>query len=173
MTLQRQVGERLQREAPNPEVRQFAKDMGDRLNALAAKIASFAASKNSTVPDGLLAQHRAIVEALEPLADEELTMRYGEMQEQAWEQAVRFSQLAVDRSADPGLKAIGADLRTECEQNLARARAARTVLSPPSRESPSTRPPPNDCPHFVFYPVIGFSPHSEETCIKVCRKRAW
>ena len=141
LTLQRQVGERVRREAPDPEARQFAMDSGGRLNALAAKIASFAASKNSAVPDALLLQHRAVLEALESLAGEELSRRYGEMQEQAWDQAVRFTQLAAERGNDPDLKAFAAGLKPDCEENLARARAAMALLAPP-REAPARRPAP-------------------------------
>ena len=140
LTLQRQVSVRVQREAPHPEARQFAKDSGARLNELAAKIASFAASKNSAVPDALPLQHRAVLEALEPLAGEELSRHYGEMQEQAWDQAVRFTRLAAERGDDPDLKAFAAGLKPDCEENLERARAAMALLALQTREAPARRP---------------------------------
>jgi putative membrane protein len=116
--------------ATRPEVAALARDTVALQGDLMQRLRATAQQRNLAVPQGMMLEHRAILDGLAPLDGEELNRRYAEAQVQALERAVELYRAAAGQDDDPALKSLAAESLPELERQQARARQLAEAVRP-------------------------------------------
>lgn len=125
-----EAGGHVLRSANRPEVMDLARAAVQLHAEILQRLRSLAEARSITVPEGMMLEHRAVLDGLTPLDGEELHRRYVQSQAQALAREVQLYQQATDRNAEPALGTLGSEIMPRLQEQAAMAQRTLEAVQP-------------------------------------------